>query len=45
LDVSLCPAPSIDGADGKKRADCLSLPTGRRVSASSGRPVDAQEEA
>ena len=22
--ISLCPAPSIGGADGKKRADCLS---------------------
>jgi hypothetical protein len=23
-----CPAPSTDGADGKKRADCLSPPQG-----------------
>ena len=27
LFIPLCSAPSIDGADGKKRADCLSPPT------------------
>jgi hypothetical protein len=42
---SLCPAPSINDADGFKRADCLSLPDGRRVSARSGRFGDAQEKA
>jgi len=42
---SLCSAPSIDDADGIKRADCLSLPDGRRVSARSGRFGDAQDQA
>jgi len=37
----LCPAPSIDAADGIKRADCLSPPIGERVSAGSGRYGDA----
>jgi hypothetical protein len=41
----LCPAPSIDEAAGKKRADCLSPSTDGRVSACSGRYGDAQEEA
>jgi hypothetical protein len=34
--------PSIGDADGNKRADCLSLPSGRRVSACSVRSTDAQ---
>ena len=43
--IALCPALSIDGADGKKRADCLSPPTGGGVSACSGRNDDAQDKA
>jgi len=39
----LCHAPSIDGADGKKHADCLSPLQGGRVSAGSGRFGDAQD--
>jgi hypothetical protein len=42
---SLCPAPIIDDAAGKKHAGCLSTPWGGRVSACSGRFGDAQGEA
>jgi hypothetical protein len=44
LVISLCHAPSIDDADGKKRADCLTPPKGGGVSARSGRVGDAQLE-
>jgi len=51
LFISLCSAPSIDGADGKKRADCLPASGGSEpadgggVSAWSVRREDAQDKA
>jgi hypothetical protein len=41
----LCPAPSIDDMDRKKRADCLTPPNGGGVSACSVRFGDAQDQA
>jgi len=38
-----CHAPSIDGTDRRKRADCLTPPQGGGVSARSGRVGDAQD--
>jgi hypothetical protein len=43
--ISLCPAPSIGEGAGKKRADLFESAAGGRVSASSGRIDDAQDQA
>ena len=43
LSYPLCHAPSIDDADGKKPADCLTPSQDGGVSAGSGRFGDAQD--